>query len=134
MHYRHVLEFENNAELSAIRVQDGKVIVRVHSDSPGHVRHEVAQNHLFPLWCSRSEKDCIITADGTIKPVSRKIWEMLDQINRHGEYDLPGASEDAVQKTRKQINNILESVGLKYRIICNGTVLKPEFIDIVAGI
>ncbi len=134
MHYRHTLEFENNAELSAIHVRNGKVIVRVHSDSPEQVRHEVAKNHLFPLWCTRSEKDCVISADGKIKPVTSKTWEAIDVINRHGEYDLPGASENAVQKMQKQVNNALQSLGLKYRIVSDGTVLKPEFIALVAGI
>ncbi len=134
MHYRHTLEFANNAELSAIHVYDGKVIVRVHSDSPEHIRHEVSKNHLFPLWCTRSEKDCVISADGRIKPVNSNTWEAIDVINRHGEYDLRGASEKAVQKTQKQINNALHSLGLTYRIVCEGTVLKPEFVDIVAGI
>ncbi len=134
MHYRHVLEFENNAALSAIHIEDGKVIVRVHSESPERVKHEVTKNHLFPLWCSRSEKDCVISADGRIRPVNRKTWEAIDVINRHGEYDLPGASENAVQKTRKQINDVFQSMGLKYHIINDGTVLKPEFVDLVAGI
>ncbi len=134
MHYRHILEFENNAELSDIHVLDGRVVIRVHSDSPEHVRHEVTKSHLFPLWCSRSDKDCIISADGRIKPVSSKTWEAIDVINRHGEYELPGASDNAVQKTQKQINDALQSVGLKYHIISDGTVLKPEFVDMVAGI
>ena len=134
MHYRHILEFENNAELSAIHIQGGKVTVRVNSDSPDRIRHEVVTTHLFPLLCSQSEKNFAIFADGKFKPVNRKLWEMIDQINRHGVYDLPGASESAVSKTKRQINDALQSVGLKYRIISDGTVLKPEFSDLVSGI
>ncbi len=113
---------------------DGKVIVRVHSDSPEHVRHEVAMSYLFPLLCVQSEKDYVIAVNDRIKSVNGKTWEMIDAINRHGVYELPGASEQAVQKMRQQINDALLAVGLKYRIVGNGTILKPEFIDVFSGI
>jgi hypothetical protein len=134
MHYRHQLVFENNAALSSIQILDGKVRVSVHSDSPKHIWHDVTQSHLFPLVCTRSEKDCVLEVNETIKSVNRKLWEVIDAINRHGEYELPGASDAAVEKQQNQINDVLQSVGLKYRVISEGTVLKPEFIDLVAGI
>lgn len=134
MHYRHHLVFENNAALSTVQVMDGKVIVRVDSDSPEHARHEVAECHLFPLLCTRSGRDCVISASDRIKSVNGKTWEMIDAINRHGVYELPGASENAVQKMRQQINDALLAVGLKYRVVGNGTILKPEFIDVFSGI
>ncbi len=77
-------------------------------------------------WYAASERrdgDCLL-----------KPGVVSEAINDHDEYELSGASEQASQKTRQQINDALLAVGLKYRIVGNGTILKPEFMDVFSGI
>lgn len=134
MHYRHILEFENSAELSAIHISDGKIVLRVRSLSEEKPPVDVSKNYLYPLFCSRQDETWQISAGGLVKSVNKKIWEIIDQINRSGEYALREYSDDAIRQASRRVNAALKSVGLKYRIIHDGPALKPEFLDLQSGI
>lgn len=130
MHYRHILTFEDNAELSAIHLSNGKLALRVRCGSAKSPAIDVTQNHLYPLYCSKSdESGWQISAGGVSKAVGRRIWEMIDRINRSGEFVFPDASPHEARQAQKRVNAILESVGLKYRVHFDGIALRPEFID-----
>lgn len=134
MHYRHILEFDGNAELSAIHISDGKVVVRVRSTSPEKTPEEIEANHLYPLYCSQGDKSWQVAVGSVAVPVSRNLWEMFDQLNRFGQYVVLDNTEESARRAQGRLNAILQDIGVRYRIAREGTVLKPEYLDVRSGI
>lgn len=129
MRYRHILEFENNAELSAVYTSAGKVVVRVRSTSKDDPKFDVVKNYLYPIFCSREDENFQVSAGGVSKAVHQKLWEIIDRINREGFCELPDQDEQSVLKICNRINSVLESLRLQYRVIVKGNIMKIKFID-----